>query len=137
MWHKIFPQVYLFREKYKINILSELGSAAHFDPQFTLTCSDYFLGIQITEFCVFICGMYISNIIRPGKIDGYSTNFNKFIARHFWSSVTMRWGDGTSRNDVSQYEFSCTPGPQNVAYKKHNVPALINSCYCALYNTYV
>jgi len=38
--------------------------------------------------------------------------------------VVFKVGDGTSRNDVSPYELSMTPGPQNESSQKHNVPVL-------------
>jgi len=46
------------------------------------------------------------------------------------------WGDGTSRNDVSQYEFSENPGPLDELSLKHNVPALIHPCHFASISTY-
>jgi len=38
------------------------------------------------------------------------------------------WGDGTSRNDVSPYECSGTPGPQIIRPVWHNFPGLIHLC---------
>jgi len=46
------------------------------------------------------------------------------------------WGDGTSRNDMSPYECSGTPGPQINCPWWHNVPALIHPCHYASTNTY-
>jgi len=45
-------------------------------------------------------------------------------------------GDGTSGNDVSPYECSGTPGPQNNRPLWHTVPGLIRPCHNALYNTF-
>jgi len=52
----------------------------------------------------------------------------------FRTAVTgkhIRWGDGTSWNDVSLYKVSRTPSPQNESSQKHNVPALIHPCHYA------
>jgi hypothetical protein len=46
------------------------------------------------------------------------------------------WDDGTSRNDVSPYELSGTPGPLYEFSRKHNVPALIHPCNFAPTKTY-
>jgi hypothetical protein len=51
-------------------------------------------------------------------------------------SMFIRWGDGTSRNDVSPYDCSCTFGPQINRPLWHNVPRLIFPCHYALYNTF-
>jgi len=46
------------------------------------------------------------------------------------------WGDGTSRNDMSPYECSGTPGPQIIRPLWHNVPVLIHLSPYPLYNTF-
>ena len=46
------------------------------------------------------------------------------------------WGDGTSRNYVSPYECSGTPGPQINRPLWHNVPGLKHPCHYSLYNTF-
>jgi len=48
----------------------------------------------------------------------------------------IRWGDGTTRNNVSQCECSGTPGPQINRPLLHNVPGLIHSCHFAPYTTF-
>jgi len=48
----------------------------------------------------------------------------------------IRWSDGTTRNDVSRYEFSETPDPLDETSWKRNVPALIDPCQFASYYTY-
>ena len=45
--------------------------------------------------------------------------------RAFW------WGDGTSWNDVSPYEYSVTPCPLVESSRKHSVPALIHPFHFA------
>jgi len=52
-----------------------------------------------------------------------------------WCVQTV-WGDGTSRNLVSPYECSGTPGPQMNRPLWHNVPELIHPCHFASYNTF-
>jgi len=47
----------------------------------------------------------------------------------------FEWGDGTSRDDVSPYECSETPGPQIIRPLRHKVPGLIHPCHYALYHT--
>jgi len=63
---------------------------------------------------------------RQGKTDG-----RLFQRRHcLWHpEVYFRWGDGTSRNDVSPYECSGTPGPQINRTLWHNIPGLTHPCY--------
>jgi len=53
------------------------------------------------------------------------------VQRHRSYAVNFRWGDGTSRNYVSQYECSGTPSPLDEPSRKNNVPALIHPCHFA------
>jgi len=53
-----------------------------------------------------------------------------------WAHFLEGWGDGTSRNDVSPYECSGTPGPPNESSRKHKVPDLIHPCHFAPTKTY-
>jgi len=48
----------------------------------------------------------------------------------------LGWGDRTSRNDVSPYECSGTPGPQINRPLWHNVPGLMHPYQYALYTSF-
>jgi len=66
-------------------------------------------------------------------------SFKKLTADDVSCSVhssAFRWGDGTSRNDVSPYKCSGTPGPQINRPMWRNVPGSIHPCHYALCTTF-
>jgi len=68
-------------------------------------------------------------LVYSRTIDG-SNSIMSCCHTFFW------WGDGTSGNDVSSYEFSGTPGSQNEPSRKHNVTALMHPRHYASTYTY-
>jgi len=54
----------------------------------------------------------------------------------FHNDKRFRWGDGTSRNDMSPYDCSGTPGPLNQFSQKLNGPRLIHSWHY-MYDTVI
>jgi len=73
-------------------------------------------------------GPLVLNINRPWNI--MSLELYIHVIMYMW------WGDETSRNDVSLYEFSGTPGPQINRPIWHNIPGLIHPRHFASYNTF-
>jgi len=65
--------------------------------------------------------------IVPSNCDNKSVKYR--IGKEWWC-------DGTSRNDVSPYECSGTPGPIDESSPIQIVPALIHSCHSTPTKTY-